>query len=38
MAVTIEYGYVTVGSDKLALPRLRMNFGMTTDELAALIG
>lgn len=38
LAVTIEYGYVTVGADKLALPRLRMNFGMTTDELAAMIG
>ncbi len=38
MAVTIEHGYVTVGSDKLALPRVRMNFGMTTADLAALIG
>lgn len=28
MARTIEQGYVTVGSDKLALPCIRVNFGM----------
>lgn len=38
MAVTTEYGYVTVGSDKLALPRVRMNWGMTAAELPDLIG
>lgn len=38
MAVTTEWGYVTVGSDKLALPRVRMNWGMTVGDLAGLIG
>jgi hypothetical protein len=38
MAVTTEWGYVTVGSDKLALPRVRMNWGMTVDDLAGMIG
>lgn len=38
LAVTIEHGYVTVGSDKLALPRIRMNWGMTVEDLAAAIG
>ncbi|WP_230206558.1 polysaccharide deacetylase family protein [Microbacterium gorillae] len=38
LAVTTEHGYVRIGSDKLALPRVRMNFGMTVDDLASLIG
>lgn len=38
MAVTTEYGYATVGSDKLALPRVRMNWGMTVDDLKTAIG
>ena len=38
MAVTTEHGYVSVGSDKLALPRVRMNFGMTVEDLRGLIG
>ena len=38
LAVTVDHGYVTVGSDKLALPRIRMNWGMTVDDLADAIG
>lgn len=37
LAVTTEHGYVTVGSDKLALPRIRMNWGMTLDDLRRAI-
>ncbi|MBM3716133.1 MAG: xylanase [Actinobacteria bacterium] len=35
---TIEPGYVRIGTDKLALPVVRVNYGMTVDELAAAIG
>ena len=38
MARTIEQGYVTVGSDKLALPCIRVNFGMCVPEVKKLIG
>lgn len=38
MARTIEQGYVRIGTDKLALPCIRINYGMTVDNLAALIG
>jgi len=38
LAVTIEHGYVHVGADKLALPRVRINYGTTLDDLIALIG
>lgn len=38
MARTIEQGYVSIGSDKLALPCIRINYGMTVDDLAGLIG
>lgn len=38
MAHTIEQGYVTVGSDKLALPCIRVNFGMCVPEVKKLIG
>ncbi|MFT4137016.1 MAG: polysaccharide deacetylase family protein [Microbacterium sp.] len=38
MARTIEQGYVSIGSDKLALPCIRINYGMTVQDLAALIG
>lgn len=38
LARTIEQGYVRVGTDKLALPCVRVNFGMTVDDLARLIG
>lgn len=38
LARTIEHGYVHIGSDKLALPVIRMNYGMTVDNLAAQIG
>ena len=38
MARTIEQGYVSIGSDKLALPCIRINYGMTVDDLAHLIG
>ena len=31
-------GYVRIGTDKLALPVVRVNYGMTVDELAAAIG
>ncbi|MBQ9916840.1 MAG: polysaccharide deacetylase family protein [Microbacterium sp.] len=35
---TIEHGYVHVGTDKLALPVIRMNYGMTVDDLRDAIG
>ncbi len=35
---TIEPGYVRIGTDKLALPVIRINYGTTVDELAAKIG
>lgn len=38
MARTIEQGYVKVGSDKLALPCVRINFGMGIAALKDLIG
>lgn len=38
MARTIEQGYVEVGSDKLALPCVRINFGMGVADLQDLIG
>lgn len=38
MARTIEPGYVTIGTDKLALPVQRVNYGMGLDALVGLIG
>lgn len=38
MARTIEPGYVTIGTDKLALPVARINYGMGLDALINLIG
>ncbi|GAA5201530.1 polysaccharide deacetylase family protein [Microbacterium jejuense] len=38
MARTIEPGYVTIGTDKLALPTVRINYGMGVDALIGLIG
>ncbi|HYP72981.1 MAG TPA: xylanase [Microbacterium sp.] len=38
MARTIEQGYVKVGSDKLTLPCIRINFGMAVPDLQKLIG
>lgn len=38
MARTIEPGYVTIGTDKLALPTVRINYGMGLDALIGLIG
>lgn len=35
---TIEPGYVRIGTDKLALPVVRVNYGMTVDDLKAKIG
>ena len=35
---TIEQGYVTIGADKLALPTIRINYGMGLDALIGLIG
>jgi hypothetical protein len=35
---TIEPGYVTIGTDKLALPVIRINYGMNVDAVAGLIG
>ncbi|MDZ5146181.1 polysaccharide deacetylase family protein [Microbacterium testaceum] len=35
---TIEHGYVRIGTDKLALPVIRMNYGMTVDDLVKEIG
>ncbi len=38
LARTIEQGYVTIGTDKLALPCIRINYGMGLDALTGLIG
>ena len=38
LARTIEQGYVRPGADKLALPCIRINYGMTVDDLVQLIG
>lgn len=38
MARTIQQGYVTVGSDKLALPCVRINYGMGVPALKKQIG
>jgi len=38
MARTIEPGYVTIGTDKLALPVQRVNYGMSLDALIGMIG
>ncbi|WP_431803742.1 polysaccharide deacetylase family protein [Microbacterium sp. bgisy203] len=38
LARTIEQGYVKVGSDKLTLPCIRINFGMGVDAVKKLIG
>lgn len=38
LARTIEQGYVRIGQDKLALPCIRINYGMGVDALAGLIG
>jgi len=35
---TVEHGYVRIGTDKLALPVIRMNYGMTVADLKANIG
>lgn len=35
---TIEPGYVRIGTDKLALPVVRMNYGMKVDDLKEYIG
>ena len=35
---TIEPGYVSIGTDKLALPVVRINYGMGLDTVAKLIG
>ena len=38
MGRTIEPGYVTIGTDKLALPVIRVNYGMNLDAITGLIG
>lgn len=38
MARTIEPGYVTIGTDKLALPVQRINYGMGVNALKSMIG
>ncbi|AZS36857.1 Poly-beta-1,6-N-acetyl-D-glucosamine N-deacetylase [Microbacterium lemovicicum] len=38
MGRTIEPGYVSIGSDKLALPVQRVNYGMGLDALVGMIG
>lgn len=38
MARTIDPGTVRIGTDKLALPVVRVDYGMTADALTALIG
>lgn len=38
MARTIEPGYVTIGTDKLALPVVRVNYGMNVNDIINLIG
>ena len=38
MARTIEPGYVSIGTDKLALPVVRINYGMGLDAVVSLVG
>ncbi len=38
MGRTIEPGYVTIGTDKLALPVVRVNYGMGLESIISLIG
>jgi hypothetical protein len=38
MARTIEPGSVGIGTDKLALPTVRIDYGMNLDDLVSLIG
>ena len=38
MGRTTEYGVVRIGTDKLALPVIRMNYGMTVEDLKNAIG
>jgi len=38
MGRTIEPGYVSIGTDKLALPVVRVNYGMGLDAIIGLIG
>lgn len=38
MARTIEPGYVSIGTDKLALPVVRVDYGMTVDDIKKAIG
>ena len=38
LARTIEQGYVAIGTDKLAMPTIRINYGMGLDALVGLIG
>jgi peptidoglycan/xylan/chitin deacetylase (PgdA/CDA1 family) len=38
MARTIEPGYVSIGTDKLALPAVRVDYGMTVDDIKKAIG
>ncbi|MBP2435828.1 polysaccharide deacetylase family protein [Microbacterium amylolyticum] len=38
LGLTIEPGRVYAGADKLALPRVRIDYGMDVDALAALVG
>jgi hypothetical protein len=38
LARTIEQGYVRIGTDKLALPCVRIAYGMGADALPGLIG
>ena len=38
MARTIEPGYVEIGTDKLALPVVRIDYGMGLDSLIKRIG
>ncbi|WP_295012659.1 polysaccharide deacetylase family protein [uncultured Microbacterium sp.] len=38
LARTIEHGYVTIGTPKLELPVIRINYGDTVDDLKANIG
>ncbi|SDQ63343.1 polysaccharide deacetylase family protein [Microbacterium sp. cf332] len=38
MGRTIEHGYVSIGTDKLALPVIRVNYGMTVNDIEKAIG
>jgi hypothetical protein len=38
MGRTIEPGYVSIGTDKLALPVVRVNYGMNVNDIIGLIG